>query len=221
VTSLAVKTKRTKTVRALATEAEEEEAQQVSSRRLAGLGVSKPAHLHHNASALDSWTFKGVANFTRDPDAIQSFLGGFVVELSNNAGATLDTVAFAANECNSQQKGRRIMCKHAGGPSGLSFTQVTTRKSKGASPVWALSGRFVKQDIVGDIAAKPLFVTLYGDIAYVDRYETKGSGHQMAGGRKTELLPSTHPTHILSVPNCKVARSGLTVSCKDTAAKLK
>ena len=32
-------------------------------------------------------------------------------------------------------------------------------------------------------------------------------------------LHASHPTH--SVPNCKVAKSGLTVQCKDTAVKLK
>ena len=130
-------------------------------------------------TAADSWAFQSVANFTRDPGAIESFLGGFVVELSDNAGATLDTVVFAANECKSLRKGRRIVCKHAGGPSSMKFTQVKRTKSKAtsaaASPIWALSGRFTKQVIVGAMTTTPLFVTLYGDIAYVDRYEIKES----------------------------------------------
>lgn len=197
MTSLQAKTKRTKPSKHRALAGEEEPT---GHRHLLGShaapGAPKSPHVRrHNASEVDVWAFKGVANFTRDPTTPGTIpANGVAVELSNNNGAILDTVTFAPSECKLQQSGRRILCKHKGGASRLALTQRRAKGMVGSSsflPVWQLSGHFPKQDIVGDIAGTPLFVALYIDIAYVD-----------------------------SVPNCRVAKSGLTVTCKDTAAKL-
>jgi hypothetical protein len=180
VASLSVKTKRTKPSkhRALG-DAEEQDTMRgrasvrpFEGRALAMGGKVKPAPRRHNKTEVDTWAFKGVADFTRDPTTPGTILAsGIAVELSNNAGAILDTVAFAPTECKLAQNSRRILCKHAGGPSRLTLTQ---RKAKGKGrssflPIWQLSGHFRKQDIVGDIAATPLSIAVYIDIPYVDR----------------------------------------------------
>jgi hypothetical protein len=170
VTSLQAKTKRTRKHRALADE-EAPTGRRHFPGSNRGLGAHKPTHPgRHNKTEVDTWALKGVADFTRDPTTPTTIpVNGIAVELSNSAGAILDTVAFAPNECKLAQKNRRVLCKHTGGPSRLTLTQ---RKVKGTSsflPVWQLSGHFRKQDIVGDIAATPLTVAVYIDIAYVDR----------------------------------------------------
>lgn len=203
VTSLQAKTKRTKqTKHRVLGDAKEDTVhddrtsmRHLNERALAMGSKSGLPTRRHNASEVDVWAFKGVANFTRDPTTPGTIpANGMSIELSNDNGAILDTVTFAPTECKLLHNGHRVLCKHKGGASRLTLTQ---RKAKGMGappsflPVWQLSGHFPKQDIVGDIAAMPLVVALYIDIAYVD-----------------------------SVPNCKVAKSGLTVTCKDTAAKL-
>lgn len=173
VTSLQAKTKRARKAHRALADGEEQTVRRHLLGSHAGPGTPKPTHSRrYNASEVDVWAFKGVANFTRDPAAANVFLQqGVVVELSNSAGVTLDTVVFAANECREVVKsGRRILCKHVGGPSKLTMVQQKANaKAAAAPPVWMLNGRFPKQDIVGDIAATPLVVTVYGDIAYVDR----------------------------------------------------
>ena len=124
----------------------------------------------HNKMEVDTWAFKGVADFTRDPTTPGTIpVNGVAVELSNNAGAVLHTVAFAPTECKLMRSNRRVLCKHKGGSSRLTLTQRKQKGSPSFLPIWQLNGHFSKQDIVGDITATPLVVALYIDIAYVDR----------------------------------------------------
>lgn len=230
--TLSVKTKRTKPSKHRALGDAEEETtirdhasmRPLNERALAMGGNSKPAYRRHNKTEVDTWAFKGVADFTRDPSTPGTIsANGVAVELSNSAGAVLHAVAFAPTECKLMRSNRRVICKHKGGSGRLTLTQ---RKQKGSSsflPIWQLSGHFSKQDIVGDITATPLVVALYIDIAYVDRRVGIDwcvcTRHLcFTQGADMFVLPF-HPAH--SVPNCKVAKSGLTVQCKDTAVKLK
>ena len=133
---------------------------------------TRPNKHAHNQMEVDTWAFKGVANFTADPSIPVTIpADGVVIELSNSAEAILDTVAFAPTECKLMRKCHRILCKHKGGSSRLMLTQRKQKQKVSSSglPIWQLSGRFSKQDIVGDITATPLNVALNIDIPYVDR----------------------------------------------------
>lgn len=121
----------------------------------------------------DQWRIKGYLN---EPSGnITQTIGqsGLVAELLDEAEDTLDSAAFAANECRILARGKRVVCKTLG--SRLTLRQSKPPKSfhvashGRANGFYRISGNFRRVNFQEDTVVSPLTVELtIGNLMFSD-----------------------------------------------------
>jgi len=121
----------------------------------------------------DQWRIKGYLN---EPSGnITQTIGqsGLVAELLDEADETLDTAAFAPNDCRILARGKRVVCKTLG--SRLTLRQSKPPKSfhvashGRANGFYRISGNFRRVNFQEDTVVSPLTVELMtGELMFSD-----------------------------------------------------